>query len=84
MPGLGFIQDFAYEVNRTLVFVDVAWFVPLDHHCRGDNPIGCCYVKEQVLVRLRCCEDRWCGEESFELGECSVSFLCLGEFFRRL
>jgi hypothetical protein len=57
VPGFGFIEHLADEVNRALDFMHVAGFLTLDHDDCGDHTIGGRNVEKKNVVFLRGCMD---------------------------
>jgi hypothetical protein len=53
VPGFGFIEHLADEVNRALDFVHVARFITLDHDDCEDHTIGGRNVEKKNIIFLR-------------------------------
>jgi hypothetical protein len=60
-------EDFTDVVDRPLYLVDVLGLLPLYHQGGADDLGGCCEVEEEGLAWLRRGQDRWFGDESFEV-----------------
>jgi hypothetical protein len=65
VPRFRLIEYLADEVNRVLDFVNVAWFLTLDHDGCGDHTISGCNIEETGIVFLRSSKNWRRGKELF-------------------